>query len=330
MEGRSIKGYVFLKLLGKGGFGEVWLARDPDNHEIAIKFEKLNQKQPYLQNESQILQHCQSECFPAFYSFWYDDQYAYLAMESLSPISKYYPNYDPNSQTKQALSFHDSGTLALQMLKAIEQFHSIGYIHRDIKASNFLYRNNSNPTLCLIDFGLSKPWMHSDGYTSPPKSMAGFHGTTRYASVASHLGEDLSRRDDLWSLLYIFLEMIRPPLPWANLKTSEAMANLKRMSPAQLMQGLPRQFEELASYLNQLKFESNPDYEFIRNKILQIQSLPDNFISLNSKINAETPLLTESSVSFDFTDDNDYNDRRRYSIHQSGKKRSIKCCCNVI
>ena len=42
----------------------------------------------------------------------------------------------------------------------------------------------------------------------------GFRGTIRYASLNAHYGRDLSRVDDLWSLLYILVEFATGTLPW--------------------------------------------------------------------------------------------------------------------
>ncbi|KAJ3446508.1 tau-tubulin kinase [Anaeramoeba flamelloides] len=46
----------------------------------------------------------------------------------------------------------------------------------------------------------------------------GFRGTTRYASLNFHLGIDLSRRDEIWSLLYLLVEFLKGELPWSQVK----------------------------------------------------------------------------------------------------------------
>ena len=46
------------------------------------------------------------------------------------------------------------------------------------------------------------------------RAMVGFRGTIRYASVNAHYGRDLGRVDDLWSLLYILVELATGSLPW--------------------------------------------------------------------------------------------------------------------
>ena len=49
----------------------------------------------------------------------------------------------------------------------------------------------------------------------------------RYASINSHLSKELSRRDDLWSILYVLIEFLTGQLPWRKLKDKEEIGLLK-------------------------------------------------------------------------------------------------------
>ena len=60
----------------------------------------------------------------------------------------------------------------------------------------------------MIDFGLSRRYVDDDGQPLPERHDTAFRGSTTYASVHAHHGQDLSRRDDLWSWFYILVEMV--------------------------------------------------------------------------------------------------------------------------
>ena len=65
-------------------------------------------------------------------------------------------------QERKHFSLKTSLMVSYQMLKRIEYLHSKNFIHRDVKPDNFLIGRNSRSNLIyLIDFGLSKRFMHS-------------------------------------------------------------------------------------------------------------------------------------------------------------------------
>mmetsp|Transcript_5774 Transcript_5774/g.20734 ORF Transcript_5774/g.20734 Transcript_5774/m.20734 type:complete len:564 (-) Transcript_5774:736-2427(-) len=106
------------------------------------------------------------------------------------------------------------------MLWALREMHRCGYVHRDVKLANFLlnYDENSRTTcVTLIDFGLSKSFLQEGSQAHVPQRPPvpnKFRGTTSFASLHAHEGKDLSRRDDLWSLMYILVELYSGTLPW--------------------------------------------------------------------------------------------------------------------
>ena len=65
----------------------------------------------------------------------------------------------------------------------------------------------------LVDFGISK--IFSDGKKMIPfKDHRPFIGTTRYASIAAHIGHEISRKDDLESMMYVLIYLHKGILPW--------------------------------------------------------------------------------------------------------------------
>lgn len=98
--------------------------------------------------------------------------------------------------------------------------HKHGFIHRDYKPDNFLMGLKGKPSniVHIIDFGLSKRFKdpRTNRHIEYRKDKT-LSGTLRYTSIHSHLGEELSRRDDLESLGYIMIYFFKGELPWSNM-----------------------------------------------------------------------------------------------------------------
>lgn len=73
----------------------------------------------------------------------------------------------------------------------VQTLHNRNLIHRDIKPENFVigYGSNFN-SIHLIDFGLAKYYIDSEGNHIPFFEKKGMIGTARYASVNAHLGHE--------------------------------------------------------------------------------------------------------------------------------------------
>lgn len=82
-------------------------------------------------------------------------------------------------------------------------------MHRDIKPENILFGLDQNAhTLYLIDYGLVKKWRLENGNHIGYKEGKSLTGTARYASSATHLGQEQSRRDDLEGAAYVLLYLL--------------------------------------------------------------------------------------------------------------------------
>ena len=338
--GTKLGEFQLTELAGRGGFGEVWYATSLiDHQELAIKIERLENHRPNLEEESKIYQTLQSEKhFPCFIKFWVDQKFAYLAIEKLDTTLKQVLEKASGNR----LNLKQAANLALQMLSAIQSFHSHGYVHRDIKPSNFMYRSDSND-LCLIDFGLSKKWRNDDGTIIPPRYGVGFRGTSRYASLNSHDGYDLSRRDDLWSLFYVLVEMVAPPLPWHHQPSREEVSSIKRKTSSRLVVGLPVEFQDIMDYLTSLRFEDDPDYEFLERKINGIRAIGEQedahrfevigesgFGMLNPCEFLSNGTLDDSSSSVVGSEENIPLFSGRTPIKESGEIHGCRCQCYLI
>jgi serine/threonine protein kinase len=101
-------------------------------------------------------------------------------------LGKNVANY---KKSKQNFNMITSYIILIQMLNAIEALHDRGYIHRDIKPTNFVMSKTHDENeikVYMVDFGLAK--IHVDKNFKPllPRSNTDFRGTLTYASLNAH------------------------------------------------------------------------------------------------------------------------------------------------
>ena len=122
----------------------------------------------------------------------------------------------------------------------------------------------------LIDFGLSKEFRDAKTHRHipmiPHAKPYGLVGTAVFASINSHMGLELGRKDDLESLAYVLIYLLRGALPWQGLSSSlEILETKKKISASDLCHGLPVEFRTFFEYCRSLPFDHKPDYEHFIN-----------------------------------------------------------------
>jgi len=118
-------------------------------------------------------------------------------------------------------------------------------------------------TVYLINFGLSKEFRDPDTHLHIPLNKdVGLVGTTAFASINSHLGLELGRRDDLESLAYILFYFIWGFLPWqgVGLEEQEILEHKQGITTLDLYCGLPLEFRLFFEHCRSLSFKGRPNY----------------------------------------------------------------------
>lgn len=279
-EYRTLNNYKVTRKLGSGAFGDIYLGINPKtNQEVAIKIEDENSRQPQLFYEAKIYKlllkdsHSLDKGIPQVYSCTIDGKYNVMVMDLLGQSLE-----DLFNTCNRSFSLKTVLMLGKQMLSRTEFVHSKGILHRDIKADNFVTGSGRKQhKIYMIDFGLAKRYNGDDGKHIPQKEGKGLTGTARYASINAHLGLEQGRRDDLESLGYVMLYLLKGKLPWQGIKTENKkekneliMKKKMETSIEVLCEGAPIEFVRYMEYCKNLKFEEKPDYSYLEKLLLDL------------------------------------------------------------
>lgn len=176
-------------------------------------------------------------------------------------------------QEAHAFSLRCTCALAIQMLKGIKAVHDHGFLHRDIKPGNFVMGSLKDPrNVYIIDYGLSRRYVHPDGSLRQKRGETRWVGSRRYMSPNTHLRKDQSRRDDLWGFLYVVIELYTGTLPWAHLRGIQNLDKIRdiklTLANEKLVQDLPAPFTKMLQHIMGLKWAERPNYRYLHNLLL--------------------------------------------------------------
>ncbi|KAK7929524.1 hypothetical protein WMY93_005919 [Mugilogobius chulae] len=253
-----------LKKIGGGGFGEIYEALDLLTREnVALKVESAQQPKQVLKMEVAVLKKLQGKNHVCkFIGCGRNDKFNYVVMQlqgrNLADLRR--------SQPRGTFTMSTTLRLGKQILESIEAIHSVGFLHRDIKPSNFaMGRLPSTYRKCyMLDFGLARQYTNTTGEVRPPRTVAGFRGTVRYASVNAHKNKEMGRHDDLWSLFYMLVEFAVGQLPWRKIKDKEQVGQIKeRYDHRMLLKHMPSEFNVFLDHVQALDYFTKPDYQLL-------------------------------------------------------------------
>jgi serine/threonine protein kinase len=257
--------YKLIKKIGSGSFGEVYIGENIENNtKVAIKLEKIEESHAQLRNEYTIYNALRNERgIPRVYWFGLNLNNRVLVMDFIGPsLDNIYNN------NRDCFNINGVLKLGINILELIERVHESGIIHRDIKPANFLMNRNSE--LYIIDFGLSKFYRNSDNTHIPYGTKKKFTGTPRYSSKNNHNGIEQSRRDDMESIGYVIIYLMKGRLPWQGLdddkktKYSLILNKKETIDISELCKNLPKQIVTYMNYVNSLQFEDCPNYDYLK------------------------------------------------------------------
>ncbi|XP_037079756.1 uncharacterized protein LOC119100747 [Pollicipes pollicipes] len=253
-----------VKKIGGGGFGEIYEGLDLVTKEhVALKLESAKQPKQVLKMEVAVLKKLQGKDHVCrFIGCGRNDRFNYVVMQlqgrNLAELRR--------AQPRGAFSLSTTLRLGHQILHSIQAIHEAGFLHRDVKPSNF--STGRHPHNCkkvyMLDFGLARQYTNAYGEVRTPRAAAGFRGTVRYAAINAHKNKEMGRQDDLWSLFYMMVEFVNGSLPWRKIKDKEQVGIMKEeYNHYQLLKHLPSDFRQFLEHIQSLDYYDKPDYAML-------------------------------------------------------------------
>ena len=236
--GAKLGHYTISSLIGKGGMGEVYQAKDEKlGRQVAIKvlpeeFAQDTDRVARFRREAQLLASLNHPNIAAIHGLEETDGKHFLVLELVEGPTL-------GDRIKQgAIPVEETLTLALQIAEALEAAHEKGVVHRDLKPANI--KVTPEGKVKVLDFGLAKAFAGDesgvDVANSPTLSMQATQlgmilGTAAYMSPEQARGENADQRADVWAFGIVLFEMLTGRSTFTGRNVSDILASVLKIDP---------------------------------------------------------------------------------------------------
>jgi CheY-like chemotaxis protein/tRNA A-37 threonylcarbamoyl transferase component Bud32 len=239
--------YTIESVLGRGGMGTVYKARDSELGEVvAIKtlrpeFLKDADSRERFKDEIRLTRRITHRNVVRTHDFGESDGLWYLTMEYVEGLT-----VRELLDVRGKLGVEPALAIGIQLAQSLVVAHEMGVIHRDIKPQNMLLDDAG--VLKVMDFGVARLAESTAGHTQAGMIV----GTPMYMSPEQLTGEAVDARADLYSAGVVLYEILTGELP-INSPTviglfSKVLSEPPRR-PGELVEGIPAALDELVLQL---------------------------------------------------------------------------------
>src|SRR3954464_11784471 len=250
--GNLIGHYRIESLIGVGGMGEVYLARDERlGRKAALKLlpNSLTIDDAQLsrfKNEARSASALNHPNILTVYEIGAEADRQFIAMEFIEGVTL------RARITRGRIEPHAALEIAAQVASALAAAHAAGVVHRDIKPENIMLRPDGY--VKVLDFGIAKLTEqsvddHTTETTATLQTRPGLVlGTARYMSPEQARGQKVDARSDIWSLGVVLYEMTGGPSPFAGETPSDCIASVLTKEPqplSEVVADVPLELEKI-------------------------------------------------------------------------------------
>jgi len=235
MIGKTLAHYEIVDLLGRGGMGEVYRARDTKlGRDVAIKvlpseMSRDPERLARFDREARTLATLQHPNVASIYGFETAGDTRFLVMELVD-------GEDLSARLQRGpIPVEEAVGLALQLAKGLGAAHAVGVIHRDLKPANI--KISSENKLKILDFGLARAGAadetsdsgleHSPTLTAMTRPGV-ILGTAAYMSPEQARGKNVDHRADIWAFGIVLFGMLSGRPVFEGETVSDTLAGVLR------------------------------------------------------------------------------------------------------
>ncbi len=232
--GRTVSHYQVLSLLGAGGMGEVYLARDPRlDRTVALKILPGDlasdpDRMLRFEREAKAASALNHPNVATIYDVGESDGIHFIVMEHVEGETI-------AARIGRPLTPSDVIDVAVQTADALDVAHAKGITHRDIKPANLMLTLRGH--VKVLDFGVAKMARgdeaspNGDWNVEPLTAVGGGVGSGPYMSPEQIAGGDVDPRSDVFSLGVVIYQMATRQLPFSGETRAEMMQSILHATP---------------------------------------------------------------------------------------------------
>ncbi len=245
-EGTRLGHYEILALLGRGGMGEVYRARDTTlGRDVAIKvlpehrFSEAEARDRF-EREARAIAALSHPNILTIHDFGEEEGTSYAVMELLEGR-----NLAEVLQESGQLSASETVRMGIDVARGLAKAHDAGFVHRDIKPANLFQRDDGRVT--ILDFGLAHSMAPELAEIQTQETLPGDRttpgavlGTLGYMSPEQARGDEATPASDLFSLGCVLYEMVTGASPFKRASAGETLAAILEREPepiSEIVQG---------------------------------------------------------------------------------------------
>jgi serine/threonine protein kinase/Tol biopolymer transport system component len=265
MIGQTISHFHVLEKLGEGGMGVVYKAEDTNlKRTVALKFlpRGLEAQEPerarFLQ-EAQAASAINHPHVCTIHEIAAEGDQQFIVMEFVD--GKTLRQMVPVQKTQTAIDY------AIQIGEALQEAHSKGIVHRDVKTDNILV--NSKNQLKVMDFGLAK----LKGSLKLTKTSSTV-GTLAYMAPEQIEGGEVDARSDIFSFGVVLYEMLTGHMPFRGEHEAAMVYSIVNEEPTPIQKHIPDISSELIHVVNRA-LEKDPEdrYQTVHDMVIDLRRL---------------------------------------------------------